>query len=86
MEMKKIDGKIVVGHLYKKTRRDGNFYGVCKDSEDKYRVGEYDKNDKGIPYFIFEGQFDSLLVAMAVCRMLSDAYEDGYEQGQLDCH
>lgn len=84
--MKEVDGKVVVGHLYKRTRGDGDFYGVFKDSTGKYRVGEYDKRDKGTPYYVMEAEFNDIVVAMAVCRMLEEAYKDGHNQGQLDCH
>ncbi|EPC8411063.1 hypothetical protein ACR3AM_005471 [Bacillus thuringiensis] len=77
---------IPVPYIYKQLRRDGNLYGVFKDSQDKYRIGEYDKRDKNFPYYVFEAEFDDISIAMSVCRMLEEAYEDGYGQGQCDCH
>ncbi|PEA25863.1 hypothetical protein CN984_11965 [Bacillus cereus] len=86
VKMKEVDGKVVVGHLYKRVRGNGDLYGVFKDSTGKYRVGEYDERDNGVPYYVHEAEFNEIVVAMAVCRMLEEAYRDGHNQGQLDCH
>lgn len=67
------------------SRRDGDIYAVFQDAIGKFRVGEYRKGETD-PYHVFEGEFDDLLLAIAVCRMMYEAYEDGYQQGQCDCH